>query len=171
MPGISVVAASLEDADLPGAAFDSVIAATSMHWVDLAVGVPKLHAVLRPEGRLAVWRNIFGDQSVETPFRARVAEIVADRERRNPGPPRPPAQPSMDELAAGGWFEPVRSERWRWSIELDGEQIRRLFLTFSDWTAAEAEAAGAAVDELGGRVTEHYQSMLHLLVRSARQAP
>ena len=74
----------------------------------------------------------------------------------------------MDELAAGGWFEPVRSERWRWSIELGSEQIRRLFLTFSDWTAAEAEAAGAAVDELGGRVTEHYQSALHLLVRSDR---
>jgi hypothetical protein len=34
-----------------------------------------------------------------------------------------------------------------------------------------AEVAGAAVDELGGRVTEHYQSVLHLLVRSAEHAP
>jgi hypothetical protein len=72
----------------------------------------------------------------------------------------------MRELAAGGWFEPVRTEHWPWSIDLSAEQIGLLFKTFSDWTTAEAAAARQAAEDLGGRVTEHYRSVLHLLRRS-----
>ena len=72
----------------------------------------------------------------------------------------------MDELTAGGWFEPVQTERWRWTIDLTTDQVRRLFRTFSDWTDREVEAAADAADTCGGVVTEHYQSMLHLLRRA-----
>jgi hypothetical protein len=41
-----------------------------------------------------------------------------------------------------------------------------LFATFSDWTTAEAAEVEQAVVDLGGRVTEHYQTMLHVLRRS-----
>ena len=69
----------------------------------------------------------------------------------------------MEELTYGGWFAPVDTMRWRWSVDLTTEQIRRLFSTFSGWTPAEVEAAAAAADECGGKVTEHYNSVLHLL--------
>ena len=72
----------------------------------------------------------------------------------------------MDELTPGGWFEPVQSERWRWPIDLATDQVRRLFRTFSDWTVREVEAAAGAADECGGMVTEHYQSVLHVLRRT-----
>lgn len=165
VPGVSVVVGRLEDADLPENSFDSVIAATSMHWVDLSIGLPKIHAVLRPSGWLGVWRTVFGDDSVDTAFRRRVDEIVVRRTFRETEP-RSPERPSLEELSAGGWFAPVRSERWRWSIELNTEQVRLLFRTFSDWTTAEADDAARAAEELGGRVTEHYQSVLHLLRRA-----
>jgi hypothetical protein len=145
-----------------------VIAATSMHWVDLSISLPKIHAALRPDGWLAVWRTIFGDDSIDTGFRSQVQLIVAQRTSRDKRPPRAPGGPSMEELAAGGWFEPVRSQHWRWSIDLSTDEVRRLFRTFSDWSSAEAEAAAQAADELGGRVTEHYQSVLHLLRRTSR---
>jgi SAM-dependent methyltransferase len=154
----------LEDADLPVGGFDSVVAATSMHWVDLATALPKLHAALRPAGWLAVWRHRFGDETIDTAFRRRVEQIVGARMRRQGATePRTDDRPTVEELSAGGWFEPVRSETWRWSVDLDADRVRRLFRTFSDWDDSEVMAAGRAVDDLGGVVTEHYQSVLHLL--------
>lgn len=166
-PRADVVVAGLEDATLPDDRFDSAVAATAMHWVDLSVGLPKLHRALRPDGLLAVWRTVFGDDSVRTDFRDVVGGIVARRGRSGPVPePRP----TVDELTAGGWFEHLRTEHWRWSIELDAEEVGRLFRTFSDWTSDEAAEVEQAVVDLGGRVTEHYQSVLHLLRRNGESA-
>jgi SAM-dependent methyltransferase len=167
-PGAEVRVARLEDARLPDDAFDAVVAATAMHWVDLAVGLPAMHATLRPSGWLAVWRNVFGDD-VPTPFRSRVYEIVAQRDRTDDAPARE-ERPTVAELSAGGLFEHVLTDRWHWSIDLDRDQVHRLFRTFSDWTADEAEQVARAVDELGGTVTEHYQTVLHLL-RSTEDPP
>jgi hypothetical protein len=166
VPGVSVLRAHLEYAELPDSSFDAAVAATSMHWVDLSVGLPRLHAALRSSGWLAVWRHRFGDASVDTDFRRRVQQIVAERMRREPGERRADDRPTMNELSAGAWFEPVRTDHWRWSIDLDTDQVRRLFRTFSDWNDAEVEAVAQAADQLGGLVTEHYQSVLHLLKRA-----
>ena len=72
----------------------------------------------------------------------------------------------MTELSAGGYFRPVRSERWKWSIELTTDQVTRLFSTFSNWTDREVRAVRGVADACGGVVTEHYESALHLLSRS-----
>lgn len=164
LPYVAVIQARVEDAALPDRSFDSAVAATAMHWVDLAVALPRLHAALRPGGWLGVWRTQFGDATVQTPFRARVREIVAARHADDAAGRS--ARPTMEELSAGGWFEPVRSERWRWSIELTTDQVRRLFRTFSNWTDDEVKAVAAAADSLGGRITEHYVTALHLLRRA-----
>ena len=50
----------------------------------LDVVLPKVHRVLVPTGRFLVWRNVFGDASVSTPFRERVAEIVHSRDESQP---------------------------------------------------------------------------------------
>lgn len=166
-PGVEVLPIRLEDAELPEADFDSVVAASSLHWVDLSVGLPTIHRTLRPHGWLGVWRTVFGDDAVETEFRRRVDKIVA-RRGQPPVAPSPEQRPTMQELAADGWFEPVRTDLWRWSIDLGAHQVGLLFKTFSNWTSAEAAAVEQAADDLGGRVTEHYQSVLHLLRRVDR---
>jgi SAM-dependent methyltransferase len=163
-PDADVVVAGLEDAELAEDDFDSAVAATAMHWVDLSVGLPKLHRALRPGGLLAVWRTVFGDDTVETDFRSVVGAIVARRGKAGDGRIREP-RPTVDELTSGGWFEHLRTEHWRWSIELDAEEAGRLFATFSDWTTAEAAEVEQAVVDLGGRVTEHYQTVLHVVRR------
>jgi SAM-dependent methyltransferase len=163
-PDADVVVAGLEDAELAEDDFDSAVAATAMHWVDLSVGLPKLHRALRPGGLLAVWRTVFGDDTVETDFRSVVGAIVARRGKAGDGRIREP-RPTVDELTSGGWFEHLRTEHWRWSIELDAEETGRLFATFSDWTTAEAAEVEQAVVDLGGRVTEHYQTVLHVVRR------
>lgn len=170
VPEVSVIPVRLEDAKLPRESFHSAVAATSMHWVDLSTGLPMLHTALLPGGWLAVWRHRFGDDSAQTQFRRRVAVVVSQR-RQGGQTGRSDVRPTMYELAEGGWFEPVRTERWQWTIDLDEMQVRRLFRTFSDWNDAEVEAVAQAAAELGGRVTEHYQTVLHLLRRApTRQA-
>lgn len=165
VPGACVVRGRLEDVALAQAGFDSVVAAASLHWVDLSVGLPRLHASLRSGGSLAVFRNIFGDDSIETEFRDRVSQIVA-RRGAGSGGIRSEQRPTMLELATDGWFRAVRTEQWKWTVELTTEQVTRLFRTFSDWTEPEVRARRAAADACGGCVTEHYQSVLHLLRRS-----
>jgi hypothetical protein len=44
--------------------------------------------------------------------------------------------------------------------------VTRLFSTFSDWTEDEVHAVRAAADACGGVVTEHYQTVGHLLIRA-----
>lgn len=167
VPAARVLETTAEEADLPDAAYDLAVAATAAHWFDLELVVPKLHRALRADGRLAVWRTVFGDPGVDTPFRRRVAEIVAARG----GPSNPgdlAMEPSARDLTASGHFTARHTEALRWSIDLDVDQVRGLFGTFSDWTADEVEAAAQAVADLGGVVTEHYVTLLILLDRSDR---
>ncbi len=165
VPGALVVRSRLEDAHLPESAFDSVVAATSMHWVDLSIGLPSLHAALRPGGSLAVFRNVYGDVGARSEFRDHVEQIVS---RRQAAPSEPTAEPrpTVSELEAEGLFVSVRSERWKWDIELTTTQVTDLFRTFSNWAAEEVGEVDAAADACGGTVTEHYQSVLHLLKRA-----
>jgi SAM-dependent methyltransferase len=169
LPSVRVLQTSAEDADLPPAAFDVVTIATAVHWFDLDVVLPKLHAALASGGRLAVWRNAYGDESVPpTPFRRRMQEIVA---RRN-APPRPvPGESDTAQwarlLETGGLFAVATMDEFRWTIDLDAEAVRALFTTFSDWTPEEADEAARNARDLGGTVTEHYLTPLIVLDRVA----
>lgn len=170
VPDARVIVDTAEAAALPDAAFDLAVIATAVHWLDLETVVPNLHRVLRPGGQLAVWRTVFGDPEVSTPFRQCVTEIVALRD----WPQRPSGLDSshlLRELTVGGYFTERHSEAFRWSIDLNAEQIRGLFSTFSDWTVEEVDAATQAVNELGGRVTEHYVTPLIVMDRAAGPGP
>jgi len=72
-------------------------------------------------------------------------------------------------LSSSAAFTVVHVDEFRWSIDLDADQIRDLFRTFSNWTDAEAEAAAQAARDLGGTVTEHYVTPLILLQRVTTQ--
>lgn len=161
-PTVDLQIAAAEDAVLGDDSIDVAVAATSIHWMDLAVVLPLVHRALVPRGRFLIWRNAFGDPSVPTtPFRERVADIVAARD----APPRD-GLPELETerwataLSADGLFTVDLIEHFRWSIRLDERQVQELFSTFSDWSAGEADAAGRAVRELGGSVVEHYVTPL-----------
>ncbi|WP_216900415.1 class I SAM-dependent methyltransferase [Nocardia alni] len=167
-PEATVHVGSAETAPLPSAAFDLAVAATAVHWFDLDVVLPKLHRALVPGGHFAVWWNTYGDLSVAvTPFRERVAAIVA---RRDLSAQSPAAEPDIDawarQLTETGYFVTIHVEQFSWTIELSSDQIRDLFTTFSNWTATEADEAGRAVHDLGGHVVEHYVTPLIVFERA-----
>ncbi|MFG3619486.1 class I SAM-dependent methyltransferase [Nocardia sp. NPDC047654] len=165
-PAAVVHVDTAEQVELPTGVFDLAVAATAVHWFDLEVVVPKLHRMLRPGGYFAVWRNAFGDPTVPiTPFRERVAQIVARRETVEPHrvPGELDTQTWAARLSSSGHFVTTHIRHFSWSIDMRTDQIRDLFTTFSDWKAAEVEEAARAVDELGGQVTEHYVTPLIVL--------
>jgi SAM-dependent methyltransferase len=141
-------------------AFDLVIAATSFHWLDTDAVLPIIHRSLNADGRLLVWRNVFGDEAAQvTPFRRAVELIVSRREGARSGNPES-LTATAEELTRSGLFSIEATRRYRWTIELTADQVRRLFGTFSDWSRLEVEQAAKAVTALGGVVTEHYASWL-----------
>lgn len=166
-PDAQVVEARAEDAELGEGRFDLAVAATSVHWLDLAVVLPALRRAVVRGGHFAVWRHTFGDPRVRTPFRERIEAIVALRASE----PTWSQQGEHDNhgwarrLSASGEFEAVHLDEFRWSIDLDADQVVDLFRTFSAWTADEAAAAGRAARDLDGTVTEHYLTPLILLRR------
>jgi len=167
-PGATVHVGTAESVPLPSGAFDLAVAATAVHWLDLGVVLPKLHRALVPGGHLAVWRNAYGDPSAAvTPFRERISGIVTRRDAGSgrPGPGELDDDAWVERLTDGGFFVVTHVERFRWSVELDAEQVRDLFTTFSDWSADEANEASRAVRDLGGRVVEHYVTPLLVLER------
>lgn len=169
-PDVDVLVQTAEKAELPAAAFDLVVAATSVHWLDLDVVLPALHRALVPGGSFLIWRNAFGDPSADaTEFREWIAVIVA---ARGPRPPRAPTELETDRwaaaLSAGGYFAVAYVEHFRWTVDLTDRQIHDLFTTFSDWTAPEVDEAARAARDLGGTVTEHYVTPLIVLRRRER---
>lgn len=161
-PAASVVNAHAEGLDLPSDFFDLAVAATSIHWMDLDIVLPKVHRLLKPEATFLVLRTVFGDPAASpTPFRERVAEIV--RERTSPPSPGPDAinvAAVAATLIRSGLFTVDDIRTFRWAIEFNESQVRDLFSTFSDWTAQEVDRAAEAVREIGGRVVERYLSWL-----------
>lgn len=168
VPAARVVLSRLEEAELPDGAYDTVVAATSMHWVDLAEALPALHRMLRPGGWLAVWRHVFGDPSIRTPFRDGVNQVFARSSRPETQEPSREDRPTMAELSDDGWFVPVETRVWRWSPELTTDQVRRLFSTFSNVTPDEVHGVAAVADACGGVVTDHFSCRLHLLQAAPR---
>jgi SAM-dependent methyltransferase len=167
LPDAVVHVASAETVALPTAAFDLAVAATAVHWFDLTVVLPKVHQALTPAGHFAVWRTAFGDPSAPvTPFRQRVGQITAHRGGvARGGPGELDTQAWVDRLTCRRHFVATYVEQFSWAIELSAGQVWDLFTTFSDWSAAEVEQVAEAVDELGGRVVEHYVTPLIVLER------
>lgn len=165
-PRLRVTVGDLHTVDLPAAAYDTVVAATMLHWLDVPPLLPRLAATLRPGGWLVAWWTVFGDPEVTTPFRQRVDRIYRDRmpHEWRPADEMPRAMRVEDrlaELTEGGHFGEPRFDLVRWTARFTSEQVRALFATFPnvaeldpltrrehlDALAAAADAEGGVIDD------------------------
>ncbi len=56
-PNVQFAVGAFEQLALPDAAYDLLLSAQAFHWIDRAVGLPKVHRVLNPGGTLALFWN------------------------------------------------------------------------------------------------------------------
>ena len=129
---VEVIEAPFEDVDLPPASFDLVAAATSFHWLDPLLALPRVLSVLRPGGWLALWWNVFGDPSLPDPFHDATEPLLRDLEV-SPGGHMHALEVAARcrELSDHG-FRDVEHEAIPWTLHLDATQTRQLYATFSN---------------------------------------
>jgi SAM-dependent methyltransferase len=163
---LTVVTADFEHADLAPGSFDIAVAATSWHWLDATVAVPKAASLLRPAGALAVWWTVFGDpDQPQTEFRSLLDRLYRRHmpdevdDRRPPKPLR--TEEWQNQLQAGGWFDRPVVEMIRWSQRLTADSARALWATFPNVGELAIEDRDAfltgvadAVETLGGYVDD-----------------
>ena len=169
VPAVTVHHARAEEVELAPAGYDAVVAATAWHWMDPAAVLPAVHRALRPGGLLAVWWNVFGDEDVPTPFRARVEQISQEVGLARRGPVDAlQTGARRAELAAGGLFVPRDPVVLRWQVDLTPDRLRALFASFPTWarTPGAVDKIAAAAEECGPVVTEHYLTAVYVADRA-----
>jgi SAM-dependent methyltransferase len=167
---LEVAVSSFEAVVLPDAAADLVVAATSFHWVEPAIGVPKVIAALRPGGWAAIWWNLFYDPLGPDEFSRALDPIFEEfGDVESPAFVDARQEEHWLPLLREAGLEDVTAERFPWGIEQTTEDIVALFSTFSNMrmrplaerTQVLARIGAVADDRFGGRVRRTYQAVLY----------
>lgn len=182
LPRVSVEQAAFEEWDDRGRRFDVLVAASSWHWVDPAVGWPRAHRVLRPGG----WTALLGHVVVRRPGEPEVYAGTADlHERFSPGNPGWGHPPLEDDVRATGegWgavagpgplFGPATT-RWYETVQwFDGAGFADLLRSTSLYRALAPDVREPLLDavaerirtRMGDRAPRRYLSVL----RAGRRA-
>lgn len=133
-PEVDVIADTFERADLESDRFDLVVAATSFHWVDQSVGIPKVAQCLRPGGWVALWWSIFDDPDRPDPFRDELQARTGEEGLGGQG--RAGFQLDVEarkrDLTRLGGFENVTGELHHWTAHMDAARLKALYASLID---------------------------------------
>jgi len=177
--GFEVEVAAFESWDPLGRTFDAVVAGQSWHWVDPVAGAAKAGEVLRPDGRLAVFWNVFQPASdVREAFSAVYHRVMPDL------PFDPWARPALDGYSAlaakasdGIREEGAFGDPEQWTFEWERPYTRAEWLDqlptaggHTELPPAQLEAllagTGAAIDAWGGKFTMRYTAVVVTATRA-----
>jgi SAM-dependent methyltransferase len=178
-PAVTVVNAAFEAWELPATPFDAVVAATSFHWIEPVVRVPKSADALRAGGALAVISTHHVAGGGERFF----ADVQRCYERWDPEtPPGGVTLPAASavpfdrgELEVGGRFGDVVFRRYEHEQAYSTAEYRDLLLTYSGHRAMDPDAQRGLlgcitrlIDEgYGGRIAKRYMNQLAVAFRSS----
>jgi SAM-dependent methyltransferase len=126
---VEIIVETFERAVLQPNGFDLAVAATSFHWVDQAIGIPKLGRVVRPGGWVAVWWTIFDDPDREDAFRDALRTRIGSEDpggQRNVQFQLDAASRRRDLTERAGLVD-VRGTLIHWTVDLDPPQVRALY--------------------------------------------
>jgi len=176
---VQVETATFEEWDDRGRRFDLLVAASSWHWIDPAVGWRRAHRLLRPDGWMAVLGNVVVRRPGETEVYAATADL---HERFVPGNAGWGHPPSEDEVRAtgagwgppnaetGGLFGPT-TVRWYPNVQwFDGAGFADLLRTTSVYRRLDEHVREPLLDaiaerirtDLADRVPRRYLSVLRV---------
>jgi SAM-dependent methyltransferase len=160
-PRLQVMPRPFEDVELPAASFDLVVSATAFHWLDAMPALRRIHALLRPGGAVAIWWNVFGDNSRPDAFHEATAHLFAGQ-RLNAmagAADRPPyaldTQARLGELTDAG-FVPDPPELIRWTLRLDAAGVRSLYASYSNVAALSPADQTKLLDALADIATSQF---------------
>ena len=171
--GARVVVADFDSWAGPRAGFDVVVSATAFHWLDPDTRLPRIAALLRPGGALAVidTYHVFGGSEA---FFAAAQRAVYPRwlPGVDPAQPRPHADGIRHnhDLERGGLFGPTTFVRRTWDGDYTTAEYLDLLRTYSPTLDLPPRTRhgflhdiGALIDTRhGGRITKRYLTELRV---------
>jgi SAM-dependent methyltransferase len=179
--GVDAEVATFETWDPAGRTFAAVVAGTAWHWVDPVAGAAKAALVLRPGGLLAPFHHVGETPPEMTRAAGEAFRRVAPDSPFTFGarPDRPAAelyQPLFDKIASGireaGEFSEPAQWRFDWQrVYSRAEWLDQLPTLGAltqlppDKLAVVLDAAGTAIDQLGGSFTMSYTTVAVTAVR------
>jgi SAM-dependent methyltransferase len=170
-PQAQVVVGDFEKLPIEAEAFDLAISASAFHWIDPAIGFPKVAQSLRPGGAFAPWGSHRRESQSSEGFSAELRKV---HEREAPGmSPGERRQRNRDRAAGlkeSGLFHNLRTREYRWQATYDAAGYLALLSTYSGYAVLEPstrERLFRAIADLvntryGGRVVLDFLTTLHI---------
>jgi SAM-dependent methyltransferase len=164
---VTVVDSTFEAWPIDGA-FDVVMSAQAIHWVEPSVRYVKAAAALAPGGTLAVIRNEKAtlERSVRDDLDAAYARLSWPDDRTEEDAVEHARRTLTAEIDASGLFGPVEVRCYPWTATYTTARYLDLLDTYSDHAilsserrASLYEAIGAAIDRRGGEISSPYVSL------------
>jgi SAM-dependent methyltransferase len=160
-PAVEVVESTFEGWDDGGRRFDAIVAASSWHWVDPAIGWPKAALLLRPNGWLAIFGHVVTRRDDEPEVFAETADLHELYAPGNPEWQRPPTEDEAKRLELGwgapdggraGLFEEP-TVRWHPTVQhLDAQDFTDLLRTLSLYRNLPPDAREPLLDAIAERI-------------------
>jgi SAM-dependent methyltransferase len=148
--GIPVELATFEDWEPAGRRFDRVVFASSFHWVDPAVALPKIRVILDDGGRLAlIWNRLRPTNPTRAEFEAIYRDYMDVETQRGDGNPGE----LIDTIAAAGFT--VAQRKYPHDLHYSAQQWVDIAFTFSNQLLLAADKAA----ELRARMIERIGSV------------
>jgi SAM-dependent methyltransferase len=176
--GFEVAVSKFEDWDPAGRTFDAVIAGQAWHWVDPIAGAAKAAELLRPDGRLALFWNVFQPPpDVAKAFAAVYARVLTGTSTDFWTKPLDAYSTGFANTADGirqaAAFGPPEHWRFDWERSYTRDEWLEQVPTFGghgqlpprklEWLLA---GIGAAIDAVGGSFTMGYAAVVVTAARS-----
>ncbi|MGR6918441.1 class I SAM-dependent methyltransferase [[Actinomadura] parvosata] len=176
---VTVERSTFEEWDDHGRRFDLLVAASSWHWVDPAIGWRRAHAVLRPGGWLALLSHVVVRRPGEPEMYAETADLHERFSPGNPGWGHPPLEDDARTTdqgwdAPGDLFGPPIVRRYPTVQWLDGAGFADLLRTTSMYRALDPGVREPLLDavaerirtRMGDRAARRYLSVLRVAQRA-----
>lgn len=176
---VTILPETFEQADLPPASFDLVLAAMSYHWLDPATRVARFSGILKPAASAVLLWNVFQDVDRPDAFHEATKELLAGL-ATSPSGGQGGLPFALDrtarerEFLASGSFHVGAYQDIRWSVILDTARLRALYGGFSSIARLPDDRRERLLDELcdiaddrfGGRVERNVTSVVYVFRRS-----
>ena len=178
-PQVRFVQARFEEWDSQGEKFDLVISAQAYHWVPEAVRYAQTASILKPNGYLAAFWNMYpgmaGEvrQALDQVYRQKAPELV-----KAVTPVEDLIASRADSLRVNPYFENVMVKKYPWSAHYSTSEYLGLLNTYSDHLRlAEPRRRelfreiAAIIDQNGGYLERPYLAVVYCAQRSTGNSP
>jgi SAM-dependent methyltransferase len=161
--GLTIDVAPFETWDARGRTFDLIICGQAWHWIDPALGGPKLASLLRPHATAALFWN---RGELDDPVRAALDVVYREHapellDARHPAT----QQPYGRDLRESGRFGRVEERVYRWQRSYTRDEWLALVQTHSDHLLLAPQqrrrlvaGLGAVLDRIGGTLVARYRT-------------